>query len=174
METIQPCLVVGEKARIDVSAGASAGYIGEYLCRIQKETMVQFHHYPNSRYSAQHTLKVCRAWAEERRVLTLKIEADLLFPSVVRGTLRNDEKWETGEFSYRRRPMRGSVGEKCSRQMSFERGRGRTRAGWQRARLGFALAMPPCHCLATEKVFERRFPGRPLLGEKDPDMSIHL
>lgn len=72
---------------------AGNGCFGKYLCRIQKECTAQCHHCGGDQDSAQHTLKECAAWAEERRVLVQAVGGDLSLPRIVAKILQKEENW---------------------------------------------------------------------------------
>ncbi|XP_018372104.1 PREDICTED: uncharacterized protein LOC108766986 [Trachymyrmex cornetzi] len=66
---------------------------GEYLCRIGKELMTQCHHCDEPRHTAQHTLEVCPAWAEERGALRRVIGEDFSLPAVVKVMVGREKAW---------------------------------------------------------------------------------
>ncbi|XP_011860049.1 PREDICTED: uncharacterized protein LOC105557413 [Vollenhovia emeryi] len=70
------------------------GCFGEYLHRIGRELTAQCHHCDEERDSAQHTLEVCPAWANERRALSNIIGADLSLPMVVKAITEREVSWK--------------------------------------------------------------------------------
>ncbi|XP_018369744.1 PREDICTED: uncharacterized protein LOC108765488 [Trachymyrmex cornetzi] len=71
---------------------------GEYLCRIGKELTARCHHHDEPRDTAQHTLEVCPAWAQERGVLRREIGEDLSLPAVVRAMVGRERAWTAVSF----------------------------------------------------------------------------
>lgn len=81
------------------------------------------HHCDEDEDTAQHTLKLCQAWAEGRRVLVQKIDGnDLSLSGIIAAMLE------------RRRCLEGdSVKQSCCRRMRpKERGSGRKQRGAER------------------------------------------
>jgi len=70
------------------------GCFGAYLCRIGRERTTRCHHCGHDEDSAQHTLEVCPAWADQRRVLTAVVGEDLSLPAVVAAMLGSEEAWK--------------------------------------------------------------------------------
>ncbi|XP_011883599.1 PREDICTED: uncharacterized protein LOC105570766 [Vollenhovia emeryi] len=70
------------------------GCFGEYLHRIGREQTAHCHHCDGERDSAQHTLEVCPAWANERRALSNIIGANLSLPAVIKAATEREEAWE--------------------------------------------------------------------------------
>ncbi|XP_024876950.1 uncharacterized protein LOC112457883 [Temnothorax curvispinosus] len=90
LEAIQPILeewVEGNKKRFAAFHAAQVvtghGCFGDYLCRIGKERTTRCHYCPEAVDTAQHTLEVCPAWDEERRVLGAAIGQDLSLPALL-------------------------------------------------------------------------------------------
>nr|XP_012236062.1 PREDICTED: uncharacterized protein LOC105680171 [Linepithema humile] len=97
VEAIQPCLLewVGRRGggvsfRI-AQVFTGHGCFGDYLCRIGKKPTTRCHHYAAGQDSAQHTLELCPAWADERWVLVEVVDEDLSLPSLVRGMLEGED-----------------------------------------------------------------------------------
>ncbi|XP_011171625.1 uncharacterized protein LOC105204266 [Solenopsis invicta] len=70
------------------------GCFGEYLHeKVGREATTKYHHCPEARDTAQHTLEVCPAWANERRALTDRIGTGLDLPTVVERMLARADEW---------------------------------------------------------------------------------
>jgi hypothetical protein len=70
------------------------GCFGEYLHeRTGREATTKCHHCPEERDTAQHTLAVCPAWADERRALSGVVGGDLSLPTVVGKMVESQEGW---------------------------------------------------------------------------------
>ena len=68
------------------------GCFREYLKRIGAEATAACHHCNADLDSAQHTLEVCEAFEEQRRVLTAVIGSDLSPAAIISALLAGDEK----------------------------------------------------------------------------------
>lgn len=88
------------------------GCFGHYLCYIGSEPNSDCHHCGSRDDTAQHTLKFCPAWAEQRVVLVVAIGDDLSFSAIIVATLASEKSWKafysfvTSECHRRRRPRR--------------------------------------------------------------------
>ncbi|XP_039301770.1 uncharacterized protein LOC120356929 [Solenopsis invicta] len=72
------------------------GCFGEHLHeRAGREATAKCHHCPEPRDTAQHTLEICPAWADERRALMAVVGHDLSLPTLVEKILESQEKWDT-------------------------------------------------------------------------------
>jgi len=60
---------------------------GKYLSRIAKEPMARCHHCAADRDTAQHTLKECPVWDEQRDALVTIVD-DLSLPALVKAISR--------------------------------------------------------------------------------------
>ncbi|XP_061729129.1 uncharacterized protein LOC133534050 [Cydia pomonella] len=70
------------------------GCFGRYLKdRARRELTAVCHHCDCPEDTAQHTLEVCPAWEEERRILSDVVGHDLSLPSVVRSMVDSDRSW---------------------------------------------------------------------------------
>ncbi|KMQ81786.1 reverse transcriptase [Lasius niger] len=70
------------------------GCFGEYLHRVaRREPTTRCHHCDGDRDTAQHTLEVCPAWEERRRVLMEEVGEDLSLPAVVKAMVGSREAW---------------------------------------------------------------------------------
>lgn len=70
------------------------GCFGSYLCRIGREELPLCHHCGNGDVdTAQHTLEVCAAWADERRVLIAEVGRDLSLPTVLSSMVGSETSW---------------------------------------------------------------------------------
>jgi len=70
------------------------GCFGEYLHTMaRREPTTECHHCGGDRDTAQHTLEVCPAWAESRRVLVQSIGADLSLQAVVAAMVGGEHAW---------------------------------------------------------------------------------
>ncbi|XP_071572270.1 uncharacterized protein [Temnothorax nylanderi] len=95
IEAVQPVLeewVEGVKQRFvafhAVQVITGHGCFGDYLHRIGKERTARCHYCPVAVDTAQHTLKICPRWEEERRVLRAAIGQDLSLSAVIATVVR--------------------------------------------------------------------------------------
>ncbi|XP_043248659.1 uncharacterized protein LOC122395280 [Colletes gigas] len=72
------------------------GCFGEYLPRIGKEATAVCHHCGGPQDTAQHTLAVCPAWADERRVLEQEVGRNLSLATIVGKVVASDKIWQVG------------------------------------------------------------------------------
>ncbi|XP_024881488.1 uncharacterized protein LOC112460833 [Temnothorax curvispinosus] len=99
IDAVRPCLVEWlDSRRHGLTYRATQvltghGCFGEYLCRIGKEAATGCHHCDAVRDTAQHTLEVCPAWDEQRRVLRREVGDDLSLPAIVAAMVGNPTKW---------------------------------------------------------------------------------
>ena len=72
------------------------GSFGRFLCRIGREETPGCHHcVDRPEDTVEHTVEVCPAWAEHRRVLTEAIGGgDLSRPALVQAMVRSERAWE--------------------------------------------------------------------------------
>ena len=72
------------------------GCFEEYLHRVaRREPTTRCHHCEaESRDTAQHTLEVYPAWADQRGVLVSSIESDLSLPAIVQQMMGSEEAWQ--------------------------------------------------------------------------------
>lgn len=70
------------------------GCFGEYLHRIGKELTARCHHCGRMGDTAVHTLGVCLAWAEDRRVLQDAMEGAVSLRSMIPFMLRGETEWK--------------------------------------------------------------------------------
>lgn len=71
------------------------GSFGRYLCHIAgREPLAVCHHCACSEDTAEHTLEVCPAWAQERASLAMVVGRDLSLPAVVKAMVGNKRSWE--------------------------------------------------------------------------------
>ena len=70
------------------------GCFGQYLHRIGRERTTRCWHCPEEADTAQHTLELCPAWAEERRVLRAQIGQDLSPQAIVAASVEPGERGE--------------------------------------------------------------------------------
>ncbi|XP_071571278.1 uncharacterized protein [Temnothorax nylanderi] len=71
------------------------GYFGDYLCRIRRKRMTRYHYCGDDRDMAQHTLEVCPAWVQERRVLVNQVNENLSLPRIIVAMLEREDSWRT-------------------------------------------------------------------------------
>ncbi|XP_026327823.1 uncharacterized protein LOC113236047 [Hyposmocoma kahamanoa] len=70
------------------------GCFGKYLCHIaRREPTTECHHCGCCEDTAQHTLQVCPAWANERRELVAAVGHDLSLPAMIKSMLESDRSW---------------------------------------------------------------------------------
>lgn len=70
------------------------GCFGKYLCRIAgREPTTVCHHCDCDEDTAQHTLAVCPAWVDQRRVLDTVVGADLSMPALIKSMLDSERSW---------------------------------------------------------------------------------
>jgi hypothetical protein len=70
------------------------GCFGEYLHeKVGREASTECHHCPEPRDTAQHTLEICPAWADERRALAAVVGDDLSLPALVARMLMGPDEW---------------------------------------------------------------------------------
>ena len=111
-----------EMGRTDVPPDTGAHRLfGEYLCRIGKEPTTRCHHSDGNRDTAQHTLKSCPTWVEERGVLIREVGGDLSLPAVVRTRVGSENAWKTISSFCERVMLRK---EKAEREREKTRGGG--------------------------------------------------
>ncbi|XP_011858156.1 PREDICTED: uncharacterized protein LOC105555722 [Vollenhovia emeryi] len=106
------------------------GCFGEYLHRIGREQTAHCHHCDGERDSAQHTLEVCPAWANERRALSNIIGADLSLPAVIKAATEREEAWEAFSSFCEHVMLQKEEAER------IRRGEAEPRGGSQRGRVG--------------------------------------
>ncbi|XP_049885128.1 uncharacterized protein LOC126380050 [Pectinophora gossypiella] len=71
------------------------GSFGRYLCHIAgREPLAVCHHCACSDDTADHTLGVCPAWAQQRAVLASVVGNDLSLPAVVNAMVGSKRAWE--------------------------------------------------------------------------------
>ncbi|KAM3965426.1 uncharacterized protein ACR2FA_000259 [Aphomia sociella] len=69
------------------------GCFGRYLCRIGRERRTDCHHCSGYEDTAQHTLEVCSAFEQGRRILRTTVGNDLSLPAVVRAMVGSESAW---------------------------------------------------------------------------------
>ena len=70
------------------------GCFGKYMFRIRREdTPGCVHCEDRPEDTVEHTVEVCPAWAEHRRVLVEAIGGDLSRPALVQSMVRSEEAW---------------------------------------------------------------------------------
>lgn len=69
------------------------GCFGTYLARIGREENAVCHHCEIMMDSAQHTLEMCPAWANDRAALWAAVGGDLSPPALIRSILKSEEAW---------------------------------------------------------------------------------
>ena len=111
------------------------GCFGEFLCRIGKAATPGCHHCDCPGDTAQHTLEVCPAWEEQRRVLMGSIGADLSLPAVFTAMVGSENAWQAVasfcEEVMRQKEAAERERERASRSL---RSRGRRARGRQPGR----------------------------------------
>ncbi|XP_043262925.1 uncharacterized protein LOC122403463 [Colletes gigas] len=70
------------------------GCFDEYLCRIGKEATAVCHHCGGPQDTAQHTLEVCPAWVDERRVLEQEVGRNLSLATIVGKMVASEKTWQ--------------------------------------------------------------------------------
>ncbi|XP_072939155.1 uncharacterized protein [Epargyreus clarus] len=71
------------------------GCFGRYLCNtVGREPTTECHHCGCVEDTAQHTLEVCPAWADQRRMLVAAVGPDLSLPAVVKAMVGSDRSWK--------------------------------------------------------------------------------
>ncbi|XP_070168537.1 uncharacterized protein [Polyergus mexicanus] len=100
VEAIRPRLIKWvEKAGGEVSYRMAQvltghGCFGSYLCRIGREADARCYHCGGDEDTAQHTLEICPAWADERSVLVQSLgDIDLSLSSVIATMLESGGSW---------------------------------------------------------------------------------
>jgi hypothetical protein len=71
------------------------GCFGKFLCRVAgREPTTECHACGDAEDTAQHTLAVCPAWAEQRASLVAVVGHDLSLPAVVEAMVGGDRSWK--------------------------------------------------------------------------------
>lgn len=71
------------------------GCFAAYLCRIGKEQTRECHHCDSLEDTAQHTLEICPAWADERAELVRVVGLDLSLSAIIKAILDSEDSWRT-------------------------------------------------------------------------------
>lgn len=80
---------------------------GKYLYRINRELDERYHYCKEDQDMAQHTLKVCSTWINQRRVLIQKHGGnDLLLPSIIFRMQGSGQFWAAMVFFFEKVMLR--------------------------------------------------------------------